>query len=61
MELSGVSSAAGAVSKASADNVASVQVAKKALDVQKQEGAASVKLIDEAAVTGKGKMVNTYA
>jgi hypothetical protein len=45
----------------STDNTASVQVAKKALDVQRQEGAASVKLIDEAGVTGKGKLVNTYA
>jgi len=44
----------------STDNTASVQVAKKALDVQRQEGAASVKLIDEAGVTGKGKLVNTY-
>ena len=45
----------------SSDNAASVQVAKKALHVQRQERAASVKLIDEAGVTGKGKLVNTYA
>lgn len=61
MELSGVSTAAVTLSNVSADNAASVLVAKKALDAQRQEGAASVKLIDEAAVTGKGKMVNTYA
>jgi hypothetical protein len=61
MELSGVSGSAVQVSKASADNAASVLVAKKALDVQKMEGAASVRLIDEAAVTGKGRLVNTHA
>ena len=61
MEMSGVSGAAGSTSNASADNVASVLVAKKALDVQRQDGAASVKLIDEAGLTGKGKLVNTYA
>lgn len=61
MELSGVSTAAVTLSNVSADNAASVLVAKKALDAQRQEGTASVKLIDEAAVTGKGKMVNTYA
>ena len=61
MELSSITNAAGAVPNVSADNVASVLVAKKALDVQRQEGAASVKLIDEASVTGKGKLVKTYA
>lgn len=61
MGISGISSVAGQVSNVSADNAASVLVAKKALDVQRQEGAASIKLIDEAGVTGKGKLVNTYA
>ena len=61
MDLSGVSSAAGTVSNASTDNLASVLVAKKALDVQRLEGAASVRLIDEAGITGEGKLVNTYA
>ncbi len=58
MELSAVS---GAATPVNADNASSVLVAKKALDVQKMEGAASVRLIDEAAVTGKGRLVNTYA
>jgi hypothetical protein len=58
MELSAVS---GAASPVIADNAAGVLVAKKALDVQKMEGAASVRLIDEAAVTGQGRLVNTYA
>jgi hypothetical protein len=61
MEISGISNAPSAVSNVSADNAASVLVAKKALDVQRQEGAASVKLIDEAGVDGKGTKVNTYA
>jgi hypothetical protein len=61
MELSAVSGAASSLSSVNADNAASVLVAKKALDVQKMEGAASVRLIDEAAVTGKGRLVNTYA
>ena len=61
MEISGISNAAGQVTNVSADNASSVLVAKKALDIQRQEGAASVKLIDEAGLTGKGKLVNTYA
>lgn len=61
MEISGISSSSSHVTNASADNTASVLVAKKALDIQRQEGAATVKLIDEAAVSGKGTIVNTYA
>jgi hypothetical protein len=61
MEISSVSNTAGPISNANANNNASVLVAKKALDAQRQEGAASVKLIDEAGFTGKGKHVNTYA
>jgi hypothetical protein len=61
MEISAISNVPSSVSKVSADNAASVLVAKKALDVQRQEGAASVKLIDEAGVDGKGTKVNTYA
>jgi hypothetical protein len=61
MEITGISNASSAASNVSADNTASVLVAKKALDVQRQEGAASVKLIDEAGVDGKGTKVNTYA
>jgi hypothetical protein len=61
MEISGISGVAGQVSSVSADNAVSVLVAKKARDVLRQVGAASVKLIDEAAVTGKVKLVNTYA
>jgi hypothetical protein len=61
MEISGISNASSAVSNVRADNAASVLVAKKALDNQRQEGAACVKLIDEAGVDGKGTKVNTYA
>jgi len=61
MELSGISSSSSPVLNASADNAASVLVAKKALDIQRQQGAASVKLIDEAGLDGKGRNVNTYA
>ena len=60
MEISSISNAVGPVSNASADNVSSVLVAKKALGIQRQEGDAGVKLIDEASITGKGKLVNTY-
>ena len=60
MEISSISNAVGPVSNASADNVSSVLVAKKALGIQRQEGDDGVKLIDEAGITGKGKLVNTY-
>jgi hypothetical protein len=61
MEISGVSNASTTVTRTSADNAASVLVARKALDNQRQQGEASVKLIDEAGVNGKGRHVNTYA
>jgi hypothetical protein len=61
MEVSGISGSSSPISNASADNAASVLVAKKALDVQRQLGEASVKLIDEAGLDGKGRNVNTYA
>jgi hypothetical protein len=61
MEISAVSNASSPISKASADDAASVLVAKKALDIQRQQGEASVKLIDAAGLDGKGSNVNTYA
>ena len=61
MEISGVSNSSSPVSSANADNAASVLVAKKALDIQRQQGEASVKLIDDAGLDGKGRNVNTYA
>ena len=61
MEISNISSSSSPITKASADNTASVLVAKKALDIQRLEGAATVKMIDEAGVNGKGTIVNTFA
>jgi hypothetical protein len=61
MEISSASNSSSPISNAHADNAASVLVAKKALDNQRQQGEASVKLIDEAGVNGKGTIVNTYA
>jgi hypothetical protein len=60
LEISGISNSSSPISNASADNAASVLVAKKALDIQRQQGEASVKLIDEAGVNGKGTIINTY-
>ena len=48
-----VGSVSGIVSEASADNVASVLVAKKALDVQKEQGEEIVRLIESAKVEGQ--------
>ena len=48
-----VESVSGIVSGASTENGASVLVAKKALDVQKQQGAATVRLIESAKVEGQ--------
>jgi hypothetical protein len=61
MEISGTANSAGPAANVSADNTASVLVAKKALDIQRQQGEASVKLIDSAGLDGKGTNVNTYA
>jgi len=61
MEVSGISNSSTPVSSVSADNTASVLMAKKALDIQRQQGEASVKLIDSAGLDGKGTAVNTYA
>jgi hypothetical protein len=61
MGISGISNSLSPVSNVSADNTASVLVAKKALEIQRQQGAASVKLIDAAGIDGKGTAVNTYA
>ena len=61
MEISGISNSSAPVSSVSADNTASVLVAKKVLDILRQQGEASVKLIDSAGWDGKGTVVNTYA
>ena len=61
MGIAGISNSTSLVSRVSADNIASVLMAKKALDIQRQQGAASVKLIDSAGVDGKGRIVNAYA
>ena len=58
MEISGISNSSSSVS---ADNTASVLMAKKALDIQRQQGEASIKLIDSAGLDGKGTTVDTYA
>jgi hypothetical protein len=58
MGISGILNSSSPVSNVSADNTASVLVAKKALDIQRQQ---SVKLIDAAGVDGIGTAVNTYA
>jgi hypothetical protein len=45
-------SVSGIVSGASTDNAASVLMARKALDVQQQQGEANVRLIESAKVEG---------
>ena len=48
-------SVSGLVTGASADNAASVLMARKALDVQKQQGEANVKLIESTKVEGQNE------
>ncbi len=61
MEISGVSNLTGVVANLNADNTAGVLMAKKAMDIQRQQGAANAELIASAGVDGKGTKVNTYA
>jgi hypothetical protein len=59
MSVEGVS---GIVSRASADSHASVLVAKKALEVQEEQGEATVRLIESAKVEGqKGYQLDVVA
>ncbi|MHC1729942.1 MAG: YjfB family protein [Syntrophobacteraceae bacterium] len=48
-----VGSVSGIVAGASTDNDASILVARKALDVQKQQGDATIRLIESAKVEGQ--------